>query len=250
MAEGVPIRKRNPRLPQDLEIPQRGMESPSEQIKLLEGFPQTSSFIAKDPAKTTVIFRRFDQLAVRNLLHLEARLTALEELQNAYDRDDVDFNNNNEPIATAARSWEDFAVFGTSRSREDSTVPPRTSGHDSHRNLPESVLVRWRTQRAVNVEDYKEQASLRNTPIVGKWMTIKEVTEASFCEERDAGSIISGLEQKAAAEANAFYDNPLGCGPCSLALIHSRWELATAIETSLKEYRAYESVPLGLTELK
>jgi hypothetical protein len=71
MAEGVPIRKRNPSLRLDLENPQRGMESPSEQIELLEGFPQSSSFIAKDPAKTTVIFRRFDQLAVRNLLHLE-----------------------------------------------------------------------------------------------------------------------------------------------------------------------------------
>ena len=79
--------------------------------KLLEGFPQTSDFIAKDPAKTTVIFRRFDQLAVRNLLQLEARLAALENLQKEYDRDDVEFNNDNEPITTVARSWEDFAVM-------------------------------------------------------------------------------------------------------------------------------------------
>jgi hypothetical protein len=89
----------------------------------------------------------------------------------------------------------------------------------------------------VNVEDYKTKARLRGTPIVENWITIEGVTEASFCEERIAGSIISGLEQRAAAEANAFYDNPLGCGRCSLALIRSRWELATAIGASLKEYR-------------
>ena len=120
--EGVPFSALS------LEILEQGMGSRKERKKqLLEGFPQTANFIAKDPAKTTVMFRRFDQLAVRNLLHLEARLAALERSQKAYDRDDVDFNSGNEPITTAARSWEDFALIGI-------------YSLNDHHNLPKSAV--------------------------------------------------------------------------------------------------------------
>lgn len=217
-----------------LENLEPGVGSRREGKELLEVFPQTSTFIANDPAKTTVIFRRFDQLAVRNLLHMEARLAALERLQKAYDRDDVDFNNGNEPITTAARSWEDFALIGSSSLKR-------------HHNLPESALARWRTQREALVKEYKSSAVDGN---VVKPMRIEEIIEASNMEESNAAGSELELEQKAAEEAKFVYDNPLGCGPCSLALIRSRWELAAAIETSLKEYRAHESIPLGLTELK
>lgn len=61
----------------------------------------TSSFIAGDPVKTTLIFRRFDQLVVRNLLFLEARHAALEELQDRLDETDKGLRNN-EPITTAS----------------------------------------------------------------------------------------------------------------------------------------------------
>lgn len=263
-------------------IPISGMES-GRRKELLEGFPQTSSFIAKDPAKTTVIFRRFDQLAVRNLLHLEARLAALESLQKAYDRDDVEFNNDNEPITTAARSWEDFAVIGTFKPREESTKRPRTPGddsphnlpeestkrprtpghdnphkitrrpwtpgHDSPHNLPESVLERWRIKRAKFVEQYKETAHQRTETIETSTMDIKDVYDDSVREECAVKNNTFELAAKAANEAKILYDNPLGCGPCTLALIRSRWELSATIETSLKEYRTYESIPLGLTEL-
>ena len=202
-----------------------------DQSKLLEGFPQTSQFIASDPAKTTVIFRRFDELAVRNLLYLEARLAALEELQVAYDRDDAEFNKDNEPITTAARSWEDFAVMGT-KSEE----------------FPDSTLSHWRIRRAMEVEQYKKLAIQRDKPISSQWTTIRELTSSADKQEdvareeegEEAGSTMYKLEKAAAAEARLFYDNPLGCGPSSLSLIRSRWELAKAIETSLKEYRRFK----------
>ena len=229
--------------------PVPGMESRRKK-ELLEGFPQTSKFIAKDPAKTTVIFRRFDQLAVRNLLQLEARLAALENLQKDYDRDDVDFNNDNEPITTAARSWEHFAVIGTFEPRERSTRRPRDPGHDSPYNLPESVLEAWRIQRAKFVEQEKRAAHVRPQPIETSTMDLKDVYDTSVREECAVKVNTFDLASKAADEAKIVYDNPLGCGPCSLALIRSRWELSVAIETSLKEYRAYDITPLGLTELK
>ena len=222
-----------PTPPLDFETLQPRMESRRERKEILEGFPQTASFIAKDPGKTTLIFRRFDQLAVRNLLHMEARLAALERLQKPYDRDDVNFNNENEPITTAARSWEDFALIGC-------------YSLNRHHNLPKSALARWGTQREALVKEYKGTAASGNM----KRMSIEAVIEASNSEERNAAGREFELEQKAAEEAKFVYDNPLGCGPCSLALIRSRWELAAAIETSLKEYRAHESIPLGLTELK
>ena len=248
MTEGVPIRaldletlqpgmeSRREGMPLSavsLENLEPGMESRRERKELLEGFPQTASFIAKDPAKTTLIFRRFDQLAVRNILYMEARLAALESLQKDYDRDDVDFNNENEPITTAARSWEDFALIGC-------------SSLNRHHNLPKSALARWGTQREALVKEYRSTAASGNV----KRMSIEAVIEASNCEESNAAGRELELEQKAAEEAKFVYDNPLGCGPCSLALIRSRWELAAAIETSLKEYRAHESILLGLTKLK
>ena len=225
-------------------------EEPRRRKTLLEGFPQTSNFIAKDPAKTTVIFRRFDQLAVRNLLHLEARLAALESLQKDYDTDDVDFNNDNEPITTAARSWEDFAVIGTLKLREDYPNRPRTPGHDSPHNLPESVLARWRIKRAKFVEENNETAHQRSQSIETSKMDIQNLYYDSVEAERAVEHDMFGLAKEAAIEATRVYDNPLGCGPYSLALIRFRWELSAAIETSLKEYRAYECMPLGLIELK
>ena len=163
---------------------------------------------------------------------MEARLAALERLQKAYDRDDIDFNNENEHITTAARSWEDFALIGC-------------SSLNRHHNPPKSALARWGTQREALVKEYKSTAASGNV----KRISIEAVIEASNSEESNAAGRKFELEQKAAEEAKFVCDNSLGCGPCSLALIRPRWELAAAIETSLKEYLAHESIHLGLTEL-
>jgi hypothetical protein len=101
----------------------------------------TSSFIAGDPVKTTLIFRRFNQLAVRNLLFLEARHAALEELQDRLDETDKGLRNN-EPITTAAKLWEDFAAFAT-------------YGHEQDFGLPRSVLDWWKESRRGKVKKYE-----------------------------------------------------------------------------------------------
>jgi hypothetical protein len=54
----------------------------------LNWLPRTSKFMAADSDKTTIIFRRFDELAVRNLLYLEARVAALDEVLISMDKED------------------------------------------------------------------------------------------------------------------------------------------------------------------
>ena len=184
---------------------------------LLPGFPETSSFLARDPAKTTVIFRRFDKLAVRNLLYLEARLTALEKLQIENDRKDAQINFTNEPIVLAAKSWEDFAVFGTLKE----------NGQHTSNTLPTRALTEWAIKR-------KGKAAINFHKAYGKVETDNE-TKPLNIRYKKLSSL--ELEKGALGEAPVVFDNSLGCGPYSLALIQERWELAMAIETTLREYR-------------
>jgi hypothetical protein len=44
----------------------------------LDGFPSLSEFIASDHDRTSLVFRRFDRLAARNLLYLQSELAELE----------------------------------------------------------------------------------------------------------------------------------------------------------------------------
>ena len=83
--------------------------------ELLSGFPQTAHFLAADPDKSTVIFRRFDKVSIRNLLYLEGRIAALETLQDDLDREDKNDHKGDDDVAAAAASWEDFAVLGSGK---------------------------------------------------------------------------------------------------------------------------------------
>lgn len=43
-----------------------------------DGYPALASWIARDPDNETFVFRKFDRLAARNILHLQSKLIALE----------------------------------------------------------------------------------------------------------------------------------------------------------------------------
>jgi hypothetical protein len=92
-----------------------------------------------------LIFRRFDQLAVRKLLFLEARYAALEELQDRLDETDKGLRNN-EPITTAVKLWEGFTAFGT-------------YGREQYFGLSWSVLDRWKELRRGKVKKKYENWS-------------------------------------------------------------------------------------------
>jgi hypothetical protein len=82
----------------------------------MNGFPRVTTFIASDPDNLTSIYRRFDRLNIRNLLLLEAKVAALEALQEKFD--DVDAANykvrwaDNFAMNNTHWSFEDFALLG------------------------------------------------------------------------------------------------------------------------------------------
>lgn len=51
----------------------------------LSGFPSLVAFIASDRDRTTLIYKRFDELAARNLLYLQSELAKLQAQQHLYD---------------------------------------------------------------------------------------------------------------------------------------------------------------------
>ena len=55
----------------------------------LSGFGSFSHFISSDSDHSTAVYRTFDRLSVRDLLHYEAELLELQALQDGYDREDA-----------------------------------------------------------------------------------------------------------------------------------------------------------------
>ena len=45
---------------------------------LRDGYPALSTWMARDPDNETFVFRKFDRLGARNILHLQSQLIALE----------------------------------------------------------------------------------------------------------------------------------------------------------------------------
>lgn len=57
-------------------------------INYLNGYPSLANFIATDKDHSTAIYRRFDRLSARNLLHLQSELCELEARQDKLDAED------------------------------------------------------------------------------------------------------------------------------------------------------------------
>lgn len=74
-------------------------------IHELSGFPSLAKFIASDRDRTTLIYKRFDHLAARNLLYLQSELAELQSKQQRFDRED-----NVADLATkqCARNYTEF----------------------------------------------------------------------------------------------------------------------------------------------
>jgi hypothetical protein len=69
------------------------------------GFASLANFIASDRNRTTLIYKRFDELAARNLLYLQSELAELQTEQRKYDEEDfcVDLNTKQ-----CARNYAEF----------------------------------------------------------------------------------------------------------------------------------------------
>lgn len=85
--------------------------SPRTQKKYLEGFHSLSALLASDP--DLQVYRRFDSLASRNLLYLQAEILDLEARLEELDAADLEVANAEESewmeVKLSARCWEAFA---------------------------------------------------------------------------------------------------------------------------------------------
>lgn len=76
----------------------------------LSGYPSLAAFIGSDRDRTTFIFKRFDELAARNMLYLQSELAELQWKQQAFDEEDLKAD-----MATkqCARNYADFENAAT-----------------------------------------------------------------------------------------------------------------------------------------
>jgi hypothetical protein len=71
----------------------------------LTGYPSLAAFIASDRDRSTLIYKRFDELAARNLLYLQSELAELHSKQRAFDQEDLTADL---PTKQCARNFADF----------------------------------------------------------------------------------------------------------------------------------------------
>ncbi|KAJ8106301.1 hypothetical protein OPT61_g9625 [Boeremia exigua] len=81
------------------------IEKQADERSFLPGYPSLAAFIASDPDGTTAIFKRFNRLAARHLLHLQSQLAELQAEQDALDREDA---LGSLEVKQHSRNWADF----------------------------------------------------------------------------------------------------------------------------------------------
>jgi len=77
-------------------------------LTALDGFPSFSQFIASDPDYSTLVFKRFHKLAMRNLLYLQSELAELQARQEQYDAEDQSIEHGDLQTKECAMNWEKF----------------------------------------------------------------------------------------------------------------------------------------------
>jgi hypothetical protein len=191
--------------PLGLWVNTRTLNESDESKALPNGFPRITAFIASDPDHLASIYKRFDTLNVRNLLLLEARVAALEAVQQKLDDEYVkklkepEFRNNF-ALGTTYASFEYFAYLGQSRTKLDEDHPLEREYYKDH-DIPEFVLDLWRDKRSEDAE---------------RWQENVEKEEAKSGVQLGSAECLDEME-------DCFF--------------RKRWEIAMEIKRSLKEYR-------------
>ncbi|OCL01209.1 hypothetical protein AOQ84DRAFT_351025 [Glonium stellatum] len=81
----------------------------------LTGFPSLAAFIASDQDKTAAIFKRFNRLAARNLLHLQSELAELQAKQDKLDQQELSGDLKSQQYS---RNWADFCAAAASEATQ------------------------------------------------------------------------------------------------------------------------------------
>jgi hypothetical protein len=208
---------------------------------LPNGIPRITSFIASDSDGLTSIYRRFDKLNVRNLLLLEAKLAALEALQEKLDKEDVkNFQGDlqyNFTMSSTHSSFEWFALLGEGRDvinqdELDSSgrgialkkaAPCKVRGKDGMVNIHGAG-------NYVNVS-YSGREGKSGIPAFAfrEWEKTRKKASENFAENVDDEiAELPEPRREALKEVVLEEDRPYW---------QNRWEVAQAIQHALKEYR-------------
>jgi hypothetical protein len=95
--------------PEDLELAIGVSQGTAPQDRFPKGFASLAMFISSNANSESFIYKRFDQLAARNLLYLQSELAYLEGKLQEYDAADVDaVGQQGFEARRCARSWEHF----------------------------------------------------------------------------------------------------------------------------------------------
>ncbi|KAF2184809.1 hypothetical protein K469DRAFT_666150 [Zopfia rhizophila CBS 207.26] len=82
-----------------------------------DGYPALAAWIARDPDNESFVFRKFDRLGARNLLHLQSRLIALEHEIDQLD-DEARCSNDFER-QQSSRRWETLMKYSRDPNRPE-----------------------------------------------------------------------------------------------------------------------------------
>ncbi|KAF1911088.1 hypothetical protein BDU57DRAFT_109835 [Ampelomyces quisqualis] len=103
--------------PPDIEFSAGSQQGGPPEPRPLRGFPSLAAFMSHNSNSESFIFKRFDRLAARNLLYLQAELAYLQDRLDELDRVDAQPPYDLE-ARKCARSWEDFEANKDSSSKQ------------------------------------------------------------------------------------------------------------------------------------
>jgi hypothetical protein len=106
----------------------------------VKGFPSLADFIASDPDKTTLIFKRFDRLAARNLLHLQSELARLQHKLDLLDEKSCKEEGDVVKTKQYLRNWDKFMVAAESSGQERDRLDLSKIIQDTLQNYSGSIL--------------------------------------------------------------------------------------------------------------
>ena len=85
----------------------------------IDGYRELASFIASDKDRSAAVFRRFDELAIRNLLYIQSELLELEARLERLDQKELKANL---AVKAGLRDWSEV--------RKAAEDPSNTSSRD------------------------------------------------------------------------------------------------------------------------
>ncbi|KAH9205646.1 hypothetical protein DL95DRAFT_375952 [Leptodontidium sp. 2 PMI_412] len=147
-----------------------------------EGYPRFAAFIAHDVDKSTMICRRFERLAARNLLYLESELFELEAKQDKLDEDD----RNDPQRRRDLRKWEPARIR-----REASQIATRLEVAFTIRKAIKEYYKALKLYREILSLDNPNPQALRSAKLILNNQLFNDKGPSSILEGRMASRLDS-----------------------------------------------------------